>query len=294
MALVIRGNKAYFYKSVRVGGRVRCHYFGSGQDARDMAEIEVLDREVRDLDAQRRRARRQRLDARDRAQARRFNRVELLIRLVLESAGFHRHKRGQWRRRRMGDQTKNPAGVPAADPPLPASPEELGSILGRALQGDESVVPRLRELIRADPERMLRICQGDLAWFVEETAIQRMVGKKNLLFAEGMRVKLELLRAELAGPDASPVERLLAERAALCYLDVHDWELRHNGAAMEARDGLLWDQHAQYQKMRDRAHRRYLQALKALAHVRKLGPAIQVNLARNQVNVAGPLPNGTG
>src|SRR4051812_16339565 len=150
MALVIRGNKAYFYKSVRVGDRVRSQYFGSGQNARDMAEIEALDREVRDLDTERRRARRKRLDARDRAQARWFGRVELLVRLVLESAGFHRHKRGEWRRRRMGDKTngKGRTVTPAADPPLPCPPEELGSILGRALKGDASALPRLRELIR--------------------------------------------------------------------------------------------------------------------------------------------------
>ncbi len=39
---------------------------------------------------------------------------------------------------------------------------------------------------------------------------------------------------------------------------------------------------------RDRAERRYVQAVKALAQVRKLlGPSIQVNIGRNQVNVAG-------
>jgi len=42
---------------------------------------------------------------------------------------------------------------------------------------------------------------------------------------------------------------------------------------------------------RDRAHRRYLQAVKALAQVRKLlGASVtQVNIAENQVNVAGSL-----
>ncbi|GAF81060.1 unnamed protein product [marine sediment metagenome] len=42
---------------------------------------------------------------------------------------------------------------------------------------------------------------------------------------------------------------------------------------------------------RDRAHRRYLQAVKALAQVRKLlGASVtQVNIAENQVNVAGRL-----
>jgi hypothetical protein len=42
-----------------------------------------------------------------------------------------------------------------------------------------------------------------------------------------------------------------------------------------------------YQKSIDRAHKRYLSALKALVEVRRLVlPAVQVNIARKQVNVA--------
>ena len=42
------------------------------------------------------------------------------------------------------------------------------------------------------------------------------------------------------------------------------------------------------QRSRDRAHHRYLSALKALAQVRKLAlPALQVNIAKEQVNVSG-------
>jgi hypothetical protein len=38
----------------------------------------------------------------------------------------------------------------------------------------------------------------------------------------------------------------------------------------------------------DRAHRRYLSAIKTLATVRKLAlPVLQVNIAKKQVNVAG-------
>jgi hypothetical protein len=44
-----------------------------------------------------------------------------------------------------------------------------------------------------------------------------------------------------------------------------------------------------WQKRIDAAHRRYLSAIKTLATVRKLAlPALQVNIARRQVNVLGP------
>jgi hypothetical protein len=41
------------------------------------------------------------------------------------------------------------------------------------------------------------------------------------------------------------------------------------------------------QKSLDHAHRRYISAVKALAQIRKMGPAVQINVARKQVNVAG-------
>jgi hypothetical protein len=45
----------------------------------------------------------------------------------------------------------------------------------------------------------------------------------------------------------------------------------------------------------DRAHRRYLSAIKALALVRRLAvPVLQVNIARKQVNVAGACPAAQG
>jgi hypothetical protein len=43
------------------------------------------------------------------------------------------------------------------------------------------------------------------------------------------------------------------------------------------------------QRTRDRAHRRYLSAIRTLALVRKLAaPVLQVNIAKRQVNVATP------
>jgi hypothetical protein len=46
-----------------------------------------------------------------------------------------------------------------------------------------------------------------------------------------------------------------------------------------------------YQLRMDRAHKRYLSALKTLALARKLPvPVLQVNIAKKQVNVAGVSP----
>jgi len=41
------------------------------------------------------------------------------------------------------------------------------------------------------------------------------------------------------------------------------------------------------QRRLDRFHRRYLSSIKSLAQIRKMGPAIQVNIAEKQINQAG-------
>jgi hypothetical protein len=96
--------------------------------------------------------------------------------------------------------------------------------------------------------------------------------------------KLPLLKAELAGPDPTPLERLLADRVAACWLQLHYYE-----AILAQSLGNMTIAQGHYQQRRiDSAHRRYLAAIKTLALVRKLAvPVLQVNIAKKQVNVAG-------
>ena len=41
-----------------------------------------------------------------------------------------------------------------------------------------------------------------------------------------------------------------------------------------------------YQKRLDRAHVRHLSAIRTLAQIRKMGPAVQINIAQQQINSA--------
>ena len=44
---------------------------------------------------------------------------------------------------------------------------------------------------------------------------------------------------------------------------------------------------SEYQQRRlDRFHRRYLSSIKSLAQIRKMGPAVQINIAEQQINQA--------
>jgi hypothetical protein len=96
-------------------------------------------------------------------------------------------------------------------------------------------------------------------------------------------LKLAEVQRDLEGPAPTPLERLLAERAALCWFVLNLYETN----LFEAGD-LTFLQAEFHQRKIDRAHGRFLSALRTLAQVRKLAlPAIQDNMAKNQVNVSG-------
>jgi hypothetical protein len=91
------------------------------------------------------------------------------------------------------------------------------------------------------------------------------------------------MRKELAGPDPSVLERLLAERIVACWLQVQYAEIIYaqNLGAMNIA------QSEYHQRRLDKLHRRYLSAIKALAQVRKMGPSVQINIAEQQINTTG-------
>jgi hypothetical protein len=165
------------------------------------------------------------------------------------------------------------------DKALPTDPEEINKLFIRALKGDEKTLPALRELTKR-PDIMELF--GNLSKYAEDALIVKFTGK-NLAYAEGLHTKLDSLRAELAGPTPSPLERLLADRIALCWL-----QLNYLEAVLASKDSVPLDVGMYYHKAIDRAHSRYLSAVKTLALIRKLAlPVLQVNIAKKQVNVAG-------
>ena len=102
--------------------------------------------------------------------------------------------------------------------------------------------------------------------------------------AKSLTRKLDLLRDELAGPNPTPLERLLVERIVACWLHLHHLEATYSG-----KEGMSLALGSYYQRSITSAQKRYLVAIKTLALVRKLAiPVLQVNIARKQVNVAGP------
>ena len=153
---------------------------------------------------------------------------------------------------------------PTANPTQAGRPytEEMRQVLERAQQGDRSVLPRLRELLDERPELWREA--GDLAAHAREAMLNLAAGG-SLLLREAVARKMAELEGELAGPQPSPVERLLAGRAALCWAQAHlaDLDALQKGRAGGAQD-------AQAQRRQNAAQARYLAALKQLVLVRKL------------------------
>ncbi len=107
----------------------------------------------------------------------------------------------------------------------------------------------------------------------------------NRLIQEALHCKLKSLRREIGGPDPSPLEDLLAQRIAACWLQVHYLETIY--AQNLENNGLSGRWSESMQRSIDRAQRRYLSAIKTLVQVRRLlGPVVQVNIAEKQMNIA--------
>jgi hypothetical protein len=157
---------------------------------------------------------------------------------------------------------------------------QLREVMEDAHDGDEGVLSKVRQILKEAPG-MARIF-ADLAGEAERGLIKR-VSANDPLVREALPPRLEAMRKELAGPDPSPLERLLAERIVACWLQLQYAEIIYaqNLGAMNMAQS---DYH---QRRLDKLHRRYLSAIKALVQIRKMGPAVQINIADKQINTAG-------
>jgi hypothetical protein len=182
--------------------------------------------------------------------------------------------------------------TPQPPPPIldPPALELLQQLVQRARQGDEASLPELRQALDAHPEIWRRY--GDLARQAEVIWLDLAAGP-DLLLRESLGRKLEELRAELAGPAPSPLEKLLVCRVVAGWLQVH----YADAAYAQLRGGGLGPaQHASALKRQTAAQQGYLQAIRALATVRQLlrPPLSPVDLARGTVAEAPAVPRRPG
>jgi hypothetical protein len=120
-------------------------------------------------------------------------------------------------------------------------------------------------------------------WEPRQNALIDLVAGESVVTREGIRKTMATMRADVSGPNASPLERLLVERVVACWALSYQADLAYADSLKRA--SPIESEHCQ--RRQDRAARQYLAALRSLAVVRRLlAPAVQVNVAENQVNIA--------
>ena len=97
-----RGQKLVYYRARKVAGRVIREYCGSGERAEAAAREDAGRRAAREAEAQAWREERAGLEAVDDKVVELAEKAEALARAGLLLAGYRRHARGQWRKRRAG------------------------------------------------------------------------------------------------------------------------------------------------------------------------------------------------
>lgn len=178
--------------------------------------------------------------------------------------------------------------VESSNTPTKARPEdlsprpeaEINDLMGRARKGDRSCISRLRALLSGpDGRRYIDNYGSPPEWLFD--ALARSIFGDNASIREAFRSKLDEVRRDLEGPDPTPMERLLAERAVFCWAEVNIRQTNY-----EQTSNLSIRQADFHQRRIDAAHRRFLSAVRTLATVRKLAvPTLRINVARHQVNL---------
>jgi len=165
---------------------------------------------------------------------------------------------------------------------------EFKMMLAAANKGEEPALEKVRTWLQDSSG--VDLLGGNLASLAETSLIAAAAGEDRV-FKMAVQRKLQMMRADLSGPNPTPLERLLAERVALCWVFAHYEDVR----CAQGQKGMTFAQSEYYQRRQDRAHKRYLSAMRTLAAVRKLGlPVVQVNIARKQVNVGQAQVIATG
>ncbi|VTR91697.1 Uncharacterized protein OS=Singulisphaera acidiphila (strain ATCC BAA-1392 / DSM 18658 / VKM B-2454 / MOB10) GN=Sinac_7637 PE=4 SV=1 [Gemmata massiliana] len=95
-----RGGQSYYYTAERVNGRVVKQYVGTGMVATLAAQLHASTRTERAATAEADQRARAELEALDAALAPLYELADAATVAALVAAGYHRPKRGPWRKRR--------------------------------------------------------------------------------------------------------------------------------------------------------------------------------------------------
>lgn len=169
----------------------------------------------------------------------------------------------------------NGAGVePKASVDQPKEAASLQDIIALARQGRSEILPKLRKVLKQQPELWKHF--GNLALQAQEAWV-RLISGKDIYLAETLRHHLDAMRDELAGPNPRPLEKLMVDRLLAVHVQVLYFEAIE--AAAPGGENIRLGEYRMDRQ--DQAHRQFLSAVKMLATVRQLtARTIQVELVQ--------------
>ena len=223
MAWENRGNSTkYFYLSRRLSdGRIRKQYFGSGLQA----EIESI-RLERKKDIQRRiREEKQQVAAAESQLKQHVRSTNDVVQALMLTQGFTNERSRGWRRLTMIAPNENTNELATTEASTEPSFQEL---VKAARQGDRTVIPALRRMLRANPD--LAKNNGDLASQTQIHWIDLIAGK-DLYRRECLLMKMAELKRELiAETNGTVIEEMLVDQVISTQLQLYFHEDREASA----------------------------------------------------------------
>ena len=191
-------------------------------------------------------------------------------------------------------------GKARAERPLPALPASAGALADGekpgvdvagwlvamaqlASEGDERASRRLLEACREVPR--LWEFLAVLPAHAERAWVDLLAGRgADAEFARRVvEQDIARKRREVAGEHPSPLEALLAERVALCWVAAQQADAQY---ARKLARGMSFREGEYYARRSGQATRQLLRAVQTLATVRRLLTPVQINIGQNQVNLA--------
>jgi hypothetical protein len=163
--------------------------------------------------------------------------------------------------------------------------EELRDLSEKAEKGGNGARQELRQKLRESSAEVV-IRASDISRKAQRLLIQTASGGDPLT-EDALSGRLDMMRAEIAGENPTPLETLLTERVVACWLLVELFDALMSAQLWKdtPREKRMNAQHGKfYLYWQDLANRRFLASVQALARVRKLQsttPGVQVNTQIN-------------
>ena len=243
---------AYYVMKTRYGSMVVSHYVGKGETAQAIAYCEAGRQVEKAYHAALWCEERAGWEEVQNALSGFCEAVLTLFTHQMEAAGYHRHNRGKWRRRRVGS--------------VEMTQKRMTSLEQRARTGDQKAAQELFAHIDKTPGHLALLCH---AQYQRTFSYVQARSGKDLILRKAIGWKVSQLQEGLAREGDTDLETLLIKQIVLCEVVLQD-AMAHREKKMQTEEGLPLDAAKYYDRIINSAHRRFLSSVQSLGVARRL------------------------